>query len=92
MSAHQVLSATGDVVVRLLRLTAESSDVFPPLKGAATSALHVAEAAQKNFRSNAAQWEMFGTYIQDVTASVVNSLAQMDTAQTEISARVKKLE
>jgi hypothetical protein len=43
MSAHQTLSATGDIVLQLLRLTAASADVFPPLKSASGGALHIAE-------------------------------------------------
>lgn len=34
------------IVVELLRLTAESADVFPPLKSAVGGALHVFELVQ----------------------------------------------
>jgi len=43
MKTKLVLAETGEVALALLRVTAASSDWFPPMKGAAGGALHIAE-------------------------------------------------
>jgi len=43
MKVKRVLTEAGEIALALLRLTSVSADVFPPLKGAASGALHVAE-------------------------------------------------
>ncbi|KAG8685398.1 POC1 centriolar protein A, partial [Ceratobasidium sp. 394] len=90
MSARRFLSTTGDVALQLLRLTAASADAFPPLKSAAGGALHIAEIAKK-FRSNKEEWRGFGEYVRDATASVVQSLAQVETSRGGTRSKLEKL-
>ncbi|KAG8696150.1 hypothetical protein FRC08_007330 [Ceratobasidium sp. 394] len=90
MSARRFLSTTGDVALELLRLTAASIEAFPPLKSAAEVALHVAEIVRE-FRLNRDEWQGFGDYVQDATASVVQSLAQVDASRGDIRSNLEKL-
>ncbi|KAG8793494.1 POC1 centriolar protein A [Ceratobasidium sp. 428] len=90
MTTRRVLSATGDVALQLLRLTAASADVFPPLKSAAGGALHIAELVKK-FRSNKDKWRELGAYVQDATASVVESLARVDGPSGDVKTNLEKL-
>ncbi|KAF8594481.1 hypothetical protein BDV93DRAFT_515736 [Ceratobasidium sp. AG-I] len=90
MATRRVLSVTGDIALQLLRLTAASADVFPPLKSAAGDALYIAEIVKK-FRSNKAEWQEFQDYVQNATASVVHSLAQTDLSQTDVRDRLDTL-
>ncbi|KAG8696036.1 hypothetical protein FRC08_007406 [Ceratobasidium sp. 394] len=91
MSARRLLSTTGDVALQLLRLTAASSDAFPPLKSAAGGALHIAEIVKK-FHSNGKEWRGFGEYVRDATASVVQSLAQVDASLGDARSKLEKLD
>ncbi|QRV93104.1 hypothetical protein RhiJN_21122 [Ceratobasidium sp. AG-Ba] len=101
MDAKRAFSITGDVAIQILRLTAASADAFPPLKSAAGAALHIAEMI-KGFKSNKAEWRELGTYVQDATASVVESTTRSDTAgdighkleklQTTLAAAAKSIE
>ncbi|KAG9078027.1 POC1 centriolar protein A, partial [Ceratobasidium sp. UAMH 11750] len=91
MSARRFLSTTGDVALQLLRLTAASADAFPPLKSAAGGALHIAEIVKK-FRSNDKEWQGFGEYVRDATASVVQSLAQVDASLGDARTKLEKLD
>jgi hypothetical protein len=43
MNAKRALAETGEVALALLKVTAATSDWFPPLKSAAGGALHIAE-------------------------------------------------
>ncbi|KAF8594814.1 hypothetical protein BDV93DRAFT_130317 [Ceratobasidium sp. AG-I] len=91
MATRRVLSVTGDVALQLLRLTAASADVLPPLKSAASGALYIAEIIKK-FRSNKAEWKEFHEYVQNATASVVHSLAQTEPSQTDIRDKLEALQ
>ncbi|KAF8598006.1 TPR-like protein [Ceratobasidium sp. AG-I] len=91
MATRRVLGVTGDVALQLLRLTAASADVLPPLKSAAGGALYIAEIIKK-FRSNKAEWQEFHDYVQNATASVVHSLAQTDSSQTDIKDKLDALQ
>ncbi|KAG9125710.1 POC1 centriolar protein A, partial [Ceratobasidium sp. 392] len=100
MATRRVLSTTGDVALQLLRLVDASADVFPPLKSAAAGALHIAElvkarlilmARMQNFRSNKEKWRDFGAYVRDATASVVQSLAQIDRSSSDAGGNLEKL-
>ncbi|KAG8685629.1 POC1 centriolar protein A, partial [Ceratobasidium sp. 394] len=90
MTTRRVFSATGDVAVQLLRLTVASADAFPPLKSAAGGALHIAEIVKK-FRLNKNEWRGFGEYVRDATASVVQSLAQVDASRRDSRSKLEKL-
>ncbi|KAG9119800.1 hypothetical protein FRC07_005007, partial [Ceratobasidium sp. 392] len=89
-STRHVLSATGDVARELLRLTAAAADAIPPLKEAASVALRIADLV-KHFRSNRDQWRDLGVFIQDATASIVQSLAQVDASDSETKSSLEKL-
>ncbi|QRW07261.1 hypothetical protein RhiLY_06260 [Ceratobasidium sp. AG-Ba] len=92
MDTRRAFSTTGDVAIQLLRLTAASADVFPPLKSAAGAALHIAEMIKASgFKSNKAEWRELGIYVQDATASVVESIARLDTAE-DIGHKLEKLQ
>ena len=43
MKVERVLTEAGEIALALLKLTCASADVFPPLKCAASVALHIAE-------------------------------------------------
>ncbi|KAG8795975.1 POC1 centriolar protein A [Ceratobasidium sp. 428] len=88
MASRRVLGATGDVAFQLLRLTAASADAFPPLKSAAGGALHIVEL---KFKSNKEKWRDLGTYVQDATASVVQSLARVGGPGGDAEANLEKL-
>ncbi|KAG9079975.1 hypothetical protein FRC06_007227, partial [Ceratobasidium sp. 370] len=90
MSARRFLSTTGDVALQLLRLTAASADAFPPLKSAAGGALHIAEIVKK-FHSNKKEWREFGDYVRDATASVVQSLTEVDPSRGDPRSKLEKL-
>ncbi|KAG9082824.1 POC1 centriolar protein A, partial [Ceratobasidium sp. UAMH 11750] len=90
MSVRRFLSTTGDIALELLRLAAASIEAFPPLKSAAEVALHVAEIV-KEFRLNRDEWRGFGEYVRDATASVVQSLAQVDASRGDIRSKLEKL-
>ncbi|KAG9083393.1 hypothetical protein FRC06_004553, partial [Ceratobasidium sp. 370] len=90
LSARRFLSTTGDVALQLLRLTAASADAFPPLKSAAGGALHIAEIVKK-FHSNKTEWREFGDYVRDATASVVQSLAEVDASRGNTRSKLEKL-
>ena len=49
MSTRRVLNETGNVALELLRSTAASADVFPPLKSVAGGVLHIAEIIEVCF-------------------------------------------
>ncbi|KAG9125712.1 POC1 centriolar protein A [Ceratobasidium sp. 392] len=87
---RRVLSATGEVAHELLRLTAAAVDVFPPLKDAAGVALCIADLV-KHFRSNRDPWRDLGAYVTDATASIIQSLAQVDGSNEETKSNVEKL-
>ncbi|KAG9120108.1 POC1 centriolar protein A, partial [Ceratobasidium sp. 392] len=80
MSSHRMFSVAGDAAIQLLQLISASAEVFPPLKGAAEGALHIAGIV-KRFRSNKDQWQDFGTFVQDATASVLESFARPDSPE-----------
>ncbi|KAG9122450.1 POC1 centriolar protein A [Ceratobasidium sp. 392] len=90
-TARQGLSLTGEAALQLLRLTAASADAFPALKSAAGGALHIAELVKK-FRSNKDEWQKFGEYIQDMTASVVHSLTLVNTLHGDTKSNLEKHE
>ncbi|KAG9089613.1 POC1 centriolar protein A [Ceratobasidium sp. UAMH 11750] len=90
MSARRFLSTTGGVALELLRLIAASADMFPPLKSAAGGALHIAEIVKK-FHSNKDEWRELGEYIRDATASVVQSLAEVDSSCGDTRSKLEKL-
>ncbi|KAF8594480.1 TPR-like protein [Ceratobasidium sp. AG-I] len=91
MTTRRVLSVTGDIALQLLRLTAASADVLPPLKSAAGGALHIAEIVKK-FRSNKAEWQEFQDYVKNATASVIYSLAQTDPSRTDLRDKLDTLQ
>ncbi|KAG8773178.1 hypothetical protein FRC12_002685, partial [Ceratobasidium sp. 428] len=91
MATRRFLSTTGDVAIELLRLTTAAADVFPPLKSAASGALHIAEIV-KRFHANKDEWRDLGKYVQDATASVVQSLAQVNHTNGEIVSNLGKLQ
>ncbi|KAG8793853.1 POC1 centriolar protein A [Ceratobasidium sp. 428] len=91
MTTRQVLNATSDVALELLRLTAAAWDVFPPLKSAAEGALYIADRVKK-FRSNKDQWQSFGAYVGSVTASVIYSLARAEASNEHTKANIVKLQ
>ncbi|KAG8712833.1 POC1 centriolar protein A [Ceratobasidium sp. 395] len=91
MATRQFLSTTGDIAIELLRLTAAAADVFPPLKSVASGALHIAEIVQR-FHANKDEWRELGKYAQDATASVVQSLAQVNHTNGEIVNNLGKLQ
>ncbi|KAG8718505.1 POC1 centriolar protein A [Ceratobasidium sp. 395] len=91
MATRRFLSTTGDVAIELLRLTAAAADVFPPLKSAASGALHIAEIV-KRFHANKDEWRDLGNCVQDATASVVQSLAQVNHTNGEIVSNLGKLQ
>ncbi|KAG8712730.1 POC1 centriolar protein A [Ceratobasidium sp. 395] len=90
MLTRRVLSATGDVALELLRLTAKSAEVFPPLQRAAELALRIADLV-RNFNSNKDEWRELGTYVRDATASVAQSLACTSPSHTEMMKDLEKL-
>ncbi|KAG9083408.1 POC1 centriolar protein A [Ceratobasidium sp. UAMH 11750] len=90
MSARRFLSTTGDVALELLRLTATSIEAFPPLKSTAEVALGISETVQ-GFHLNRNEWRGFGEYVRDATASIVQSLAQVDASDGETKGKLEKL-
>ncbi|KAG8781747.1 POC1 centriolar protein A [Ceratobasidium sp. 428] len=90
MATRRMLSATGDVALQLLRLTAASADAFPPLKSAAGGALHIVELVKK-FKSNKEKWRDLGAYVQDATASVIRSLARVGGSGGDAETSLQKL-
>ncbi|KAG8725088.1 hypothetical protein FRC09_008766 [Ceratobasidium sp. 395] len=76
--------------LQLLRLTAASADAFPPLKSAAGGALHIVELVKK-FKSNKEKWRDLGAYVQDATASVIQSLARVGGSSGDAEANLQKL-
>ncbi|QRV93102.1 hypothetical protein RhiJN_21120 [Ceratobasidium sp. AG-Ba] len=90
MSARRKFSAVGDTTMSILRHAVTASEAFPPLKGLAETALDIAGLVE-NFRSNKADWEELGVYVQEVTANVIDSLAGANSALGDRAARIEKL-
>ncbi|KAG8745291.1 hypothetical protein FRC12_014572, partial [Ceratobasidium sp. 428] len=90
MSARRILSATGDIALELLQLTAKSTEVFPPLQSVAELALLIAELV-RNFRSHKDEWRDLGRYIRDATASVTQSLAQIGVSHADTKENLEEL-
>ncbi|QRW07262.1 hypothetical protein RhiLY_06261 [Ceratobasidium sp. AG-Ba] len=90
MSARRKFSAVGDATISILRRTVTASEVFPPLKGLAETALDIAGLVE-NFRSNKADWEELGVYVQEVTASVIDSIAGANSSHGDNAAGIEKL-
>ncbi|KAG8681540.1 hypothetical protein FRC09_017412 [Ceratobasidium sp. 395] len=90
MSARRILSATGDIALELLQLTAKSTELFPPLQSVAELALLIAELV-RNFRSHKDEWRDLGRYIRDATASVTQSLAQIGVSHADTKENLEEL-
>jgi len=67
---HVVLGSTKDAALGILKLAAESSDVFPPLKSICGGILFLADLAD-TFQSNKKEWKELVVYI----ANLINDLA-----------------
>ncbi|KAF8604730.1 hypothetical protein BDV93DRAFT_471203, partial [Ceratobasidium sp. AG-I] len=91
MSTRRTTKHTGSVALELLRLTAASADVFPPLKHVAGGGLHIAEIIEL-FHPKKQEWKDFGDYVQNATAGVIDSLTRVDTLQTELEDRLTILQ
>ncbi|KAG8722739.1 POC1 centriolar protein A [Ceratobasidium sp. 395] len=90
MKTRRVLGTTGEAARKLLRLIEASTGVVPPLKHAASSALGIAECV-KGFRTDEKEWQDFGEYVRDATASVVQSLSQDSQSHDEARNKLEKL-
>ncbi|KAG8721315.1 POC1 centriolar protein A [Ceratobasidium sp. 395] len=90
MTTRRVLSTTGDAARKLLRLVEASTDVVPPIKHVASSALGIADGV-KDFRTDEKEWKVFGEYVEDATASVVESLSQVNLSHEDARSKLEKL-
>ncbi|KAG8772597.1 POC1 centriolar protein A [Ceratobasidium sp. 428] len=90
MTTRRILSTTGDTARKLLQLVEKSTDMVPPLKSVASSALSIADSL-KDFRTDEKQWQDFGEYVKDVTASVVQSLSQVSQSYEDARSKLEKL-
>ncbi|KAG8747099.1 POC1 centriolar protein A [Ceratobasidium sp. 428] len=90
MTTRRVLNTTGDAARKLLRLVEASTDVVPPIKHVASSALGIADGV-KDFRTDEKEWKVFGEYVEDATASVVVSLSQVNLSHEDARSKLEKL-
>ncbi|KAF8604737.1 hypothetical protein BDV93DRAFT_81082 [Ceratobasidium sp. AG-I] len=90
MSTSRALNVTGNIALELLRVTAASADVFPPLKSVAGGVLHVAEIIEK-FHSNKEEWKEFADYVQNSSASIIDCLSRADPSQTDLKVKLATL-
>ncbi|KAG8758018.1 POC1 centriolar protein A [Ceratobasidium sp. 428] len=91
MVTRRVLSATGDVALELLRLTAKSAEVLPSLQSAAELALRIADIVRVTSVRTKGEWRELGIYVRDATASVAQSLARTSPSHTETAKDLEKL-
>ncbi|KAG9083288.1 POC1 centriolar protein A, partial [Ceratobasidium sp. 392] len=88
--ATPVLSTRGDVALEFLRRVVKSTEVFPPLQNVAELALHILEIV-KDFHTNRNEWRGLGKYVRDATASVAESLSQVNVSQGDSKDKLEKL-
>ena len=86
MKTKLVLAETGEVALALLRVTAASSDWFPPMKGAAGGALHIAELVKVCILANSTLTCVSSFYSRDFNHTRKTGLNLANTFKVQLHA------